>query len=225
MAISADAIAAWLNRPDEAAEQAPTRKKRAARSKRSKPEPEQLSKSVGAVASDATNDAITTNVVDPVTNLPSSLVGDEAFVLAMARYADGLETETAIRKRYNFDDDTWNRLSDNETLVAKILETQRRRIANGSTARERAQVLHATAPLRVGEILNSPTVSPRFIIEASKEIRAIAGVSTEAAANADKFSIVINLGGDDVLRYDKTITPTPPNTIEATAEDDDGQPV
>jgi hypothetical protein len=196
-----------VNRPgDEAAARAAVERPGRKRAKRSK----------------ATQQA--SSAVSPTT-VNHELINDSEFVLAMARYAGGLETEAAIRKRYNFDDDTWNRLSDNEILVAKILETQRCRIANGSTARERAQVLHATAPLRVGEILNSPTVSPRSVIEASKEIRAIAGVTPEAAANADKFQIIINMG-EETLRFDKTIAAAPPNTIEATAgEDGDGQPV
>jgi hypothetical protein len=148
-----------------------------------------------------------------VVNFPTALIDDADFVLALARFADGLETEAAVKKRFKFTDDVWDRLGENDALVAKIEETKRRRVADGSTARERAQVLFATAPQRLGEILNSPASSPRHVIGASKEIRAVAAVGPEAALATDRFQIVLNLGGDVVERYDKSraITNDNPN--------------
>ena len=155
-----------------------------------------------------------------IVNFPTALLDDHNFILAMARYADGLMTEAQIRKRYNFDAATWNRLGENEPLIAKIEAEKERRIRDGSTARERAQALFTSAPTVLGDIMNDGSASPRHRIESAREIRQIAANGPEAAPAADRFVININLGADETIRFNKSIKVDPndvdPDNIEAT---------
>jgi hypothetical protein len=73
----------------------------------------------------------------------NALIEDREFIVACARYAEGLLSEAAIKKKYRFDDDTWERLGSDEALIEAIQAEKARRIRDGSTARERAQVLYA----------------------------------------------------------------------------------
>src|SRR5262245_20725156 len=144
-----------------------------------------------------------------VVNFPTSLIEDGDFILACARYADGLLTEAQVKKRFNFDDDTWKRLGENEPLIAAIEAEKERRIRNGETARERAQKLYAQAPDVLGGIMHDDGASPRHRIESARELRQIAANGPDAAPASDRFQITINLGADVVERYDKSIAVNP----------------
>jgi len=133
-----------------------------------------------------------------------SLLDNTEFIVDLARYADGILSEAAVRKKYRLPDDVWQGLANDEELVSAIEAEKVRRIRNGSSARERAQQLFATAPDVLGKILNDDSASPRHRIESAKELRAVAANSPEAAPTSDeKFTIVINLGNDQKLRIDK----------------------
>jgi hypothetical protein len=142
----------------------------------------------------------------------TNLIGNREFLVDCARFAEGLLSETQIKRKYrHFDSETWERLGSDEALVEAIELEKLQRIRSGQCAAERAQVLVATAPQRLGKILNSGEANPRHVIESARELRNMAAGSetTAAAATADKFLIVINLG-DEVIRYpasdDKTNT-------------------
>jgi|SRR5262249_38562868 hypothetical protein len=156
-----------------------------------------------------------------VVNFPTSLIEDGDFILACARYADGLLTEAQVKKRFNFDDDTWKRLGENEPLIAAIEAEKERRIRNGETARERAQKLYAQAPDVLGGIMHDDGASPRHRIESARELRQIAANGPEAAPASDRFQIIINLDGD-IERYDKSIAIDPndvdPNDTDTTPQ-------
>jgi len=131
----------------------------------------------------------------PVANLPS-LIENHEFIADLARYAEGLYSEAAVKKKWHFDDATWLQLGDDEKLIEAIEADKVRRIRNGVTARERAQQHFATAPNVLGNILNDDDVSPRHKIESARELRAIAATGPEAAQAADRFVIHIELGED-----------------------------
>ena len=134
------------------------------------------------------------------------------FIVDMARFADGLLDQQAIRKKYRFDDSAWERLGKDDELVEAIEAEKARRIRNGATARERAQVLYARVPTVLGGILDDDHASPRHRIESAKEIRAVAANGPEAAPASDRFQITIILNSD-VERYDKSIA-IDPNDID-----------
>src|SRR6516162_9663667 len=72
----------------------------------------------------------------------------------LCRYAENLLSEQQVRKKYRFDNETWECLGSNDSLVEAIEAEKTRRIRNGSTARERAQQHFASAPTVLGGILN-----------------------------------------------------------------------
>ena len=76
------------------------------------------------------------------------------LITDLARYAEGLVDEAAVKKMYRFSDEDWDRMGSNDELVEKILAERTRRIRNGSSARERAQTLFAETPAVLGTILH-----------------------------------------------------------------------
>jgi hypothetical protein len=140
---------------------------------------------------------------------PTSLIENHEFITDCARYAEGLLSEQDVKKKHHFDDATWERLGNNDALIEAIEAEKIRRIRNGSTARERAQVLFAQAPDVLGDILHDDGVSPRHKIESARELRQIAANGPEATPATDRFQIIINLGADVVERYDKSIAVNP----------------
>ena len=127
------------------------------------------------------------------------------LITDLARYAEGLVDEAAVKKIYRFSDEDWDRMGSNDELVEKIQAEKTRRIRNGSSARERAQTLFAEAPAVLGTILHGDDVSPRHKIESARELRAIAANGPEATAPETRFIISIDLGGGEVLRFNKSI--------------------
>ena len=85
------------------------------------------------------------------------------LVTNLARYAEGLLDEAAVKKIYRFSDEDWDRLGSNDELVEKIQAEKTRRIRNGSSARERAQTLFAEAPAVLGTILHGVMMFRRAI--------------------------------------------------------------
>jgi hypothetical protein len=136
---------------------------------------------------------------------PARLEDNHDFIADMARFADGLLSEAAIKKKYRFDDDVWTKLGDNDALVEKIEAEKLRRIRDGSTKRERAQVLVTQAPNVLGNIMNDPSASPRHRVDAIKTLDDFAAGGAEAAAAGTRFVIQINLGADHVEKYNKSI--------------------
>jgi hypothetical protein len=135
---------------------------------------------------------------------PVHLEDDLEFVADCCRYSEKILSEDAIKKKYHFDDATWERLGSNEVLIEKIEAEKIRRIRNGSTKRERAQQLVVQAPDVLGDIMLDASASPKHRIDASKALDAFAANGPEAAPASDRFQIIINLG-DDVLKFDKSI--------------------
>src|SRR5262245_26007053 len=137
--------------------------------------------------------------MDDVTNL----VDDEAFVLAMARYADGVWSEAQVKRRFRFDDATWQKLGADDRLVEKIENLKELRIRRGNTKRERAQQRVVQAPEVLEKIMMSADASPRHRIDAAKALDDFANgpeAATPAAA-ASQFLIRIDLGGGEILQY------------------------
>jgi hypothetical protein len=150
-----------------------------------------------------------------------SFTEDHEFVVDLARHAEGSLTEQQVKKKYRFDDETWVRLGADDTLVERIEAEKIRRVRDGSAVRERAQQMFATAPGVLGNILHDDSASPRHRIESARELRQIAANGPEAAPAADRFQIIINLGGD-IERYDKSIAIDPndvdPNDTDTTPQ-------
>jgi hypothetical protein len=171
-----------------------------------------------------------------VVKFPGALIDDPDFVLMMARFSDGLVSEAQVRKRYKFDDATWNQLGSDDKLVAKIeAETQRRTHLN-EIAREKAQkIFNTRVPEVLSSVIDDTSQSAKHRLDACKEVRAISTVGPEnTPAATDRFIITINLnsdGSDYTEHYDKSITinaddkPQELIPFAAFKGDDDGEPV
>jgi hypothetical protein len=179
----------------------------------------------------------------------ASLIDNDTFVSDMARYTEGSLTEKQIRKKYRFDEATWERMADDEVLFEAIEAEKIRRIRDGRAKRERAQQLVVKAPGVLGDIMLDASASPKHRIDASKTLDALATPPAQAAAaDRDRFIIQINLGTDadgkeivqrfnksrSIKPYDDDVDPNhtdtaPQDVIAAIAtkknETDDGEPV
>jgi len=162
-----------------------------------------------------------------VVKFPGALVDDPDFVLMMARYSDGLVSESQVRKRYNFDDATWDQLGSDDKLVSKIEAETQRRTRLGETAREKAQkIFNTRVPEVLSSVIDDPSQSARHRIDACKEVRAISAGPENTPAADSRFTITINLnsdGSNHVEHYNKSIAinadDTGPNDTDTTPQE------
>jgi hypothetical protein len=137
----------------------------------------------------------------------ANLSKDQGFITDLARFAESICTEADVRKKWRLSNEDWERLGSDDALVRTIEDEKIRRIRNGTHAREKAQQVFVETPTVLGDILRDNDASPRHRIEAAREIRAVAATGPEAQSPAERFVITINLGADQVLRFDKSVTP------------------
>jgi hypothetical protein len=88
------------------------------------------------------------------------LKDNQEFVADLCRYAEGLLTEAAVKKKYRFTDDVWEKLGGDDALVEAIEAEKIRRMRDGSTKREKSQLLITKAPAILDGIMCDPSASP-----------------------------------------------------------------
>jgi hypothetical protein len=147
------------------------------------------------------------------------------LIVDLSRFYEELLSEAAIRKKYRFDDKTWEQLGSDDKLVEMVEDEKIRRIRDGSAKREKAQQLVVKAPGVLGDIMNDPDANPRHRIDSAKALDDFAANGPGAAAAGARFVIHIDLGGDHVESYSKSIAvnaededpynPTPPEVLAA----------
>jgi len=144
-------------------------------------------------------------------SLPS-LINDEEFILLMAKFSEGLESETAIRKRYRLSDADWERLND-DTLIEKIELLRAHRVRSGAAKREKAQQLIVKGPTILDSIATSPKASDKHRIDAVKALDSLADPGAQAAHDdSERVIVTINLGADQKLVFNKSVKPDPNDT-------------
>jgi hypothetical protein len=139
---------------------------------------------------------------------PAHPEDNQEFVADCCRYSENILSEEAVRKKWHFDNATWEKLGSNDALVEAIENEKVRRIRSGQQKRERAQVLVTQAPNILNSIMSDPAASPRHRVDAIKTLDSFASNGPESAPASDRFVITINLGSD-VLKFDKSIAPDP----------------
>jgi hypothetical protein len=118
------------------------------------------------------------------------------FVSDCVRAGEGLISDSDLREKYEIAADAWKNITKNKALVQAIRTESERRTRTGIAAKEAASKHFAKAPGYLNEIMSDKATSPKYRIEASKELRATAtGDGNSASSNADKFVINITLGG------------------------------
>ena len=150
---------------------------------------------------------------------PVNLAENHEFVSDCCRFREEIMDEAAVKKKWKFDDATWQQLGSDEELIAAVEAEQVRRVRTGQRKRERAQVLVTRAPDVVAKIMLDDSANARHRIDAAASLDKFAANGPEAAPAADRFIIRIDLsggGGDHVEVYDKSIS------INADDTPDDG---
>jgi hypothetical protein len=165
------------------------------------------------------------------------LEDDHELIENLARYAEGLLSKEAVKKRHQLADSVWENLGGDDALVEAIEAEKLRRIRNGQAKREKSQVLVVKAPDVLSGIMLDPAASPKHRIDSAKVLDQFAANGPQSAPAGDRFIITINLGTDVsgaevVEHYNKSIAINPddvdPNdagavaTITTTKKDDDG---
>src|SRR5262249_28756812 len=130
---------------------------------------------------------------------PTDLINNHDFISDLARFAESICTEAAMRKKWRLTDEDWERAGNDDALVRAIEDEKIRRVRNGVHAREKAQQVFIETPTVLGDILRDNDASPRHRIEAAREIRTVAATGPETQSPSERFVITINLGADQVL--------------------------
>jgi hypothetical protein len=147
------------------------------------------------------------------------LRNDQQLVSDCARYGEGLFSEPDVRKRHHLPESVWDALGSDDLFVEKVEAEKLRRVRNGNAKRERAQQHITKAPDILASIMEDPGQSARHRIDSAKVLDTFAANGPEAAPPEDKFTIVINLGGDEKLVFSKSRTPNPHDDVDVIEHD------
>ena len=165
-------------------------------------------------------------VVLPDTTIdPSSDLGRQ-LVVDLARYRENLLDEKTIRKRYRFDESTWQKLGDDDELIRQVEEEVVRRIRDGSSKSEKSAAIDCERAGHSGQHRQlMPARARRHRVDALKVLDGMASTGGEAAAGqSDRFIITINLSGDGVDQsyiLTNRSRPTPTDIDPFNADDTD----
>jgi hypothetical protein len=131
------------------------------------------------------------NAIDIASDLGRELT------VACVRAGEGLVSDAEVQAEFEINDADWKALAENKYFIRALQKERKRRVNNGSTAREAAAAIYARAPKAMGEILDDKAMSARSRVEAAREIRAQAtgGADGKRPADTEKFYIRIDLSG------------------------------
>jgi hypothetical protein len=121
-----------------------------------------------------------------------------AFVVDATRAAEGLVTDQELVEKYELSPADWQAITKDMALGRAIRLERERRVLTGIAARESAARHFVRAPTVLAGIMDSENSNPRHVIEAAKEIRAVAtaGRESDRATGSERFVIRIDLSAD-----------------------------
>jgi hypothetical protein len=151
------------------------------------------------------------NNVVTMNGLPIDADQRRELVIDLCRFSENVLTEGQVKKKWRFSNDVWDKLGEDDGLVELVEAEKVRRIRDGSSKREKAQLLVTKAPDVLAGILEDPNASPRHRIDSAKALDDFAANGPAAAPAGDRFQITINLGTDldgkpVIESYDKSIS-------------------
>lgn len=136
------------------------------------------------------------------------------FIADMARFAEGTLSRDWVKRKWRFDDATWEKLGNDDALVEEIENAKIRRIRDGSNKREKAQLHVVQAPDVLNQVMLN-AASDRHKIDAAKALDDLADNGPESTSAMQPMTITFNLG-DRVEKYEwnngtrvDSITPKP----------------
>ena len=161
----------------------------------------------------------------PVPDLAQSLRENLQFVQDLCRYAEGLDSESAIRRRWKLPDDVWEAFGDDDALVRAIEEEKIRRVRSGQLKKEKAQAHIVRGVDVLATIMDDPKANNRHRVDSIKALDSLTG-DPQAAPEQERIFIRIDLSADtrdpkDVLTIEATPRPSTPKQIESSGNDDD----
>jgi hypothetical protein len=125
-----------------------------------------------------------------------------ALIEDIARYVEGLIDNDDLCGAWGIAASELTAIKTDHDVFEAVRATKRRREQDGSAARERARKAFAKAPRVLEHILDDANAPTRAKIEASRELRAAAGFSSdELTGTTESFHITINLGAGDVKQF------------------------
>jgi hypothetical protein len=145
---------------------------------------------------------------------------DDQLIADCARYAENLFSEADVKKRHHLPADVWESLGNDDAFVERVEAEKLRRIRNGNSKRERAQQHIVRAPDILNTIMSDERASPRHRVDAIKTLDGLAANGPTAAPPEDRYTIVINLGGDERLVFSKNPTPHDSELINQDTDND-----
>jgi len=170
-----------------------------------------------------------------------SLIEDGEFIADCCRFAEGITSEAAVRKKYHFSEEAWERLGVDDKLIEAVEAEKVRRIRSGAAKREKAQLHVVAAPDVLSGILMDPKANAKHRIDSAKALDDLAGFAPQAThGDSDRVIIRIDLSADtknpaDVLMFEAAARPKPsddgkvidarPPMIEASDQFDQQEPV
>ena len=126
--------------------------------------------------------ALPDTTIDPSSDLGRQLVVD------LARYRESLVDEKTIRKRYRFDESTWQKLGDDDELIRRWRQKPSGGSADGSVKREKAQSLIVKAPDIVDGIRQLTTARvARHRLDASRSSMVWPALGASRRRASDRF--------------------------------------
>jgi hypothetical protein len=114
------------------------------------------------------------NVVDLHGSIDITSDAGRELIVDLARFSEGVLTEKQVRKRHRLPDATWKSMGDDDLLVEKIEAEKIRRIRDGSSKREKAQLHVTKAPDILDNIMSDTSASPRHRVDAIKVLDGLA---------------------------------------------------
>jgi hypothetical protein len=154
-------------------------------------------------------------VPSPVPDPTRSLRENYELIQDLCRYAEGICTESAVRKRWRLSEEIWEELGADDELVRKIDELKIQRVRSGALKRELAQGHVIRGPAVLASIMDDVRANARHRVDSIKALNAIADPGPEAATGEEKVIISINLGADLKAKGQEP-DPSDVITIEAT---------
>src|SRR5262249_15272169 len=74
-----------------------------------------------------------------IVQFSASLLNNHELIADLCRFAEGIFSESEVKKRHRLPDSVWKQMADDDLLVEKIEAEKVRRIRDGSAKRELAQ--------------------------------------------------------------------------------------
>jgi len=135
-----------------------------------------------------------------------------ALITDLARNKERLFSDQQVCEKYDISKSAWTEIIQSKAIRLAVNAEHERRMLNGDGAREAAAKQFTKAPEVLGKILENEQNSPKHRIDAARELRATANVGAEKSADdVDRVHIVINLGADQRLEFNKQVAPINPD--------------